>query len=60
LQERFAGAQIALTSNYLRVQLASAREPNRLMDLSVELTTNNELRESSHGIKAEPLYNIAS
>ena len=60
LQERFAGAQIALTSNYLRIQLAAAREPNRLIDLSVELTTDNELRESGYGLKTEPLYNIAS
>ncbi len=61
LQERVAGAQIALTSNYLRVQLASAREANRLVDLPVELTNDNELREAGWRAKAaEPLYNIAS
>jgi threonylcarbamoyladenosine tRNA methylthiotransferase MtaB len=61
LQERVAGAQIALTSNYLRVQLAAAREPNRLVGLLVELTNDIELCESGWSTKAaEPLYNIAS
>jgi threonylcarbamoyladenosine tRNA methylthiotransferase MtaB len=37
----------ALTSNYLKVELASPREPNRIVDLSIGGVTCGGLRESS-------------
>ncbi len=38
---------IALTSNFLKVQLATPREPNHLLDVRVDATTRDGLREAS-------------
>ena len=35
----------ALTENYLKVELAAAREPNSLVDLAIRGLTGNGLRE---------------
>jgi hypothetical protein len=44
-------AGTALTGNYLKVELASAREPNLLLDLKIGGLTENGLYETGH----EPL-----
>jgi hypothetical protein len=38
-------ARAALTENYLKVELASEREPNLLVDLRIGGVTENGLRE---------------
>jgi len=37
----------ALTENYLKVELASYREPNRVVDLRIDAVTEGGLREEA-------------
>jgi threonylcarbamoyladenosine tRNA methylthiotransferase MtaB len=41
---------IALTENYLKVELAGAREPNRIVELRIGAVTDAGLREAGNGL----------
>jgi hypothetical protein len=38
---------IALTSNFLKVEMATPREPNQILDLAIGTATPTALREST-------------
>ena len=42
-------AGVALTGNYLKVETAAAREPNRIVDLRIGGVTQGGLREAGGG-----------